>query len=211
MGFHAKDMGGHILLVTVVLANGAIAEISEISGIHSSSPSLALTTSLRFHTHLVPTSIATQTMKAYQQFALSPNLTNHIGTDFEVLKQVSERGVSGLPEPGTGTTLVTGSYINMLGAEVPLTDEAMGAMMEYLGTVGWDSELLYPVEVELYSAVNSAINALPLDDTAFAHRNTLWTFQPYASSLNSLLPYPEEGFVFMDGIVRSIVDNMPPG
>ncbi|KAF5323185.1 hypothetical protein D9758_018062 [Tetrapyrgos nigripes] len=96
----------------------------------------------------------------------------------------------------------------MTPMEVPLTDEAMGAMMEYLGTVGRDGELL---EVELCSGVNSAINALPLDDTAFANRTTLRTFQPYASSPNSLLPYPEEGFGFMDGIVKSIVDNMPPG
>ncbi|KAF5323182.1 hypothetical protein D9758_018061 [Tetrapyrgos nigripes] len=87
--FVLRMWGDNILLVTVVLANGAIAEISEVSLL----PSLALTTSLRFHTHLVPTSIATQPMKAYQQFALSPNLTNHIGTDFQVLKQVSERGV----------------------------------------------------------------------------------------------------------------------
>ncbi|KAF5335646.1 hypothetical protein D9758_017767 [Tetrapyrgos nigripes] len=163
--FVLRMWGDNILLVTVVLANGAIAEISEISGIHSSSPSLALTTSLRFHTHPiplsgrmfaqfvrdVPTSIATQTMEAYKQFALSPNLANG------VLKRASQRGrvrlllsttyfamtpglseeevearfhetlkgfldVTGLPEPGTGTTLVTGSYINMLGAGAVLTN-----------------------------------------------------------------------------------------
>ncbi|KAF5333789.1 hypothetical protein D9758_017175 [Tetrapyrgos nigripes] len=298
-GFASRMWGmtlDNILSATVVLANGTIVEVSEDShselfwGIRGSSSSFAITTSVLFKTHPippsggtfaqfvwdVPTPIATQAFKAYQQWALSPNLTNTIGTDFGVIKGSSARGrvllsllttyfavtpglskeeveaqfnetiapflsSSGLPEPdvNSGSTLVTGSYIDLLGAgavptnglnttatgadmhdtfyaksimapmEVPLTDEAMGGMMDYLGTAGWDVDLFWHVEVELYGGVNSAINAVPLDDTAFAHRDTLWTFQPYASSSNGLPPYPDSAFGFVDGIVSTIVDNMP--
>ena len=54
-------------------------------------------------------------------------------------------------------------------------------------------------QLELYGGPNSAINAVPLDATAFAHRSSLFTIQFYASSPNFQPPYPEEGFSFLDG------------
>ena len=54
-------------------------------------------------------------------------------------------------------------------------------------------------QLELYGGPNSAINAVPLDATAFAHRSSLFTIQFYASSSNFQPPYPEEGFSFLDG------------
>ncbi|THV05853.1 hypothetical protein K435DRAFT_789874 [Dendrothele bispora CBS 962.96] len=97
----------------------------------------------------------------------------------------------------------------MTPQDVPMTEEAMGAMMEYLGTTGFESDTFWHVEIELYGGVDSAINNVPLNSTAFAHRNTLLTFQPYASSSNALPPYPEEAFGFVDGIVTSVTSNMP--
>jgi len=55
--------------------------------------------------------------------------------------------------------------------------------------------------VELYGGTNSAINAVPLDATAFAHRSTRFNFQLYASSANQLPPYPDDGFTFVEGNV----------
>ncbi|THV05859.1 glucooligosaccharide oxidase [Dendrothele bispora CBS 962.96] len=97
----------------------------------------------------------------------------------------------------------------MTPQDVPLTMEAIGDMMEYLGTTGFESDLFWAVEIELYGGVDSAVNAVPLNSTAFGHRNTLFTFQLYTSTLNSLPPFPNEAFGLVDGIVTSITSNMP--
>ncbi|KAK7462246.1 hypothetical protein VKT23_007849 [Stygiomarasmius scandens] len=142
------------------------------------------------------------------------------------------------PDIDLGSKLVSGSWIEVLSAaadptgtlnttsgkdsndtfyakslmtpqDVPLSKEAMGELMEYLGTVGFESDIFWAVETELYGGVGSAINTVPLDSTAFAHRNTLFTFQLYASSPDFLPPFPEEAFGFVDGMASSITSNMP--
>lgn len=64
------------------------------------------------------------------------------------------------------------------------------------------------MEVELWGGPNSAINQVGLDDTAFVHRNSLFTIQFQSGSDEGSYP---EGFGFLDGMVASIVDNMPKG
>lgn len=65
------------------------------------------------------------------------------------------------------------------------------------------------VQLELYGGSNSAINAVPLNSTAFAKRDTLFTMQLYASSSNFEPPYPDAGFTFLDKMVASIISNSP--
>ncbi|KAF5345995.1 hypothetical protein D9758_013863 [Tetrapyrgos nigripes] len=93
--------------------------------------------------------------------------------------------------------------------EVPMTEDAVGAFITYLGTEGFSSNTSWFVEVELYGGTNSAINKVPLDETAFAHRSARFNFQLYASSANKLPPYPDFGFTFVDGMANSITSNMP--
>ncbi|KAF7370993.1 Glucooligosaccharide oxidase [Mycena sanguinolenta] len=76
-------------------------------------------------------------------------------------------------------------------------------------TDGFSSDTDWFVEVELYGGSNSAINAVPLDSTAFAKRDTLFTIQFYASSEGNSPPYPADGFSFLNGMVSSIVSNSP--
>jgi hypothetical protein len=61
--------------------------------------------------------------------------------------------------------------------------------------------------VELYGGSASAINAVPLDSTAFAKRDTLFTIQFVSAS--AAPPYPAAGFTFLDGMVASILNNEP--
>ncbi|KAK7462245.1 hypothetical protein VKT23_007848 [Stygiomarasmius scandens] len=210
---------------------------------------------------------ASSTFSSWQSFALSSSLPTTFGGELGILKgsaygrvQVAFLGsyfgsadqaefnktvepfLSGLPEPDVslGSTLVSGSWIEVLAAgaaptgvlnttmggkdandtfyakslmtpqDVPLTEEAMGALMEYLGTEGFESNTFWHVEIELYGGVESAVNAVPLNSTAFAHRNTLFTFQPYASSPNFLPPFPEEAFGFVDVRVGSCLPAVAP-
>jgi hypothetical protein len=51
--------------------------------------------------------------------------------------------------------------------------------------------------MELWGGKGSAINAVPFDATAFAHRDVHFTLQLMSVSTN--LTYPEDGFAFMDG------------
>ncbi|KAF5390778.1 hypothetical protein D9757_004482 [Collybiopsis confluens] len=139
---------------------------------------------------------------------VSANLTS--GSWIEVLEYlatgVGPLNTSGQPDIGSDTFYAKSLMTPM---DVPLTNASMTAMVKYLAEEGFNSSDFWHVEVELYGGKGSAINQVLLDDTAFAHRNTLFTFQPYASSSNLLPPYPETGFGFVDGIVDSITSNMP--
>ncbi|KAJ6589294.1 glucooligosaccharide oxidase [Mycena capillaripes] len=97
----------------------------------------------------------------------------------------------------------------MTPSGVPMSPAAITAFVAYMAKEGFSSNTAWFVEVELYGGSNSAINAVPLDSTAFAKRDTLFTIQFYASSSNSAPPYPTSGFTFLDGMVASILNNSP--
>ncbi|KAJ7580899.1 hypothetical protein C8J56DRAFT_1103208 [Mycena floridula] len=92
---------------------------------------------------------------------------------------------------------------------VPMSQDAMSTFITYLGNEGFKFNGSWFVEVELYGGSNSAINSVPLDATAFAHRNKRFNMQLYASAPNSAPPFPDYGFTFVEGMVSSIVSNMP--
>ncbi|KAF9460062.1 glucooligosaccharide oxidase [Collybia nuda] len=91
----------------------------------------------------------------------------------------------------------------------PMSLKARTAFANYLANEGFDSKTEWFVQVELYGGKNSAINAVPADATAFAHRSSTFTIQFYASSPGMQPPYPQYGFTFLDGIVNSITSNSP--
>ncbi|KAK7043874.1 hypothetical protein VNI00_008040 [Paramarasmius palmivorus] len=93
--------------------------------------------------------------------------------------------------------------------EEPLTEEAARTFITYLANEGFDSGTSWFVEVEVYGGSNSAVTAVPVQETAFVHRNTRFTFQLYASSSTAQPPYPESGFTFVDGMASSIISQMP--
>ena len=55
----------------------------------------------------------------------------------------------------------------------------------------------------VYGGGKSAINAVPPDETAFAHRNAFLVYQLYASSESK--PYPEDGIPFVAGMATALV------
>jgi hypothetical protein len=129
------------------------------------------------------------------------------GTYIEALTAIAVGNMNTTTQPDSNDTYYAKSL--MAPMNVPLTNVSMTALVTYLAEVGFNSSDFWHVEVELYGGNGSAINQVPLNDTAFAHRNTLFTFQPYASSPNLLPPYPNSGFGFVDGMVSSLTSNMP--
>lgn len=91
----------------------------------------------------------------------------------------------------------------------PISDKALNAFTTYLAYQGFSSNLNWFVQMELYGGKNSVLNSVPVDATAFARRNALWTFQFYASSPNYNPPFPSSGFSFLDNMVNSITSNSP--
>ncbi|KAJ7148097.1 glucooligosaccharide oxidase [Mycena crocata] len=156
--------------------------------------------------------------------------------DAKALSALNAPYLKTLPKP-TSTTITPGTYINsvsvlagqalntsaapdvsdtfytkslMTPEGVPMSAAAINAFATYMATQGFSSNTNWFVEVELYGGgKNSFINAVPLDSTAFAKRDTLFTIQFYASSSSGAPPYPAAGFTFMDGMVASIVNNSP--
>ncbi|KAJ7614661.1 glucooligosaccharide oxidase [Mycena polygramma] len=145
--------------------------------------------------------------------------------------------VKTLPKP-SWSTISPGSYINsvsvlagqnlntstapdgndtfytkslMTPSAAPMSAAAIKAFVTYMAVQGVASDTDWFVEVDLYGGNNSAINAVPLDSTAFAKRDTLFTIQMYASSSNAAPPYPADGFTFVDGVAASILSNSPAG
>ncbi|KAI5826540.1 FAD-binding domain-containing protein [Schizophyllum commune Tattone D] len=88
-----------------------------------------------------------------------------------------------------------------------LSQASMDAFIEYLATDGYDTELGWFVEIELYGGANSAINAVPVDTTSFAHRDKLFNLQLYAYEPTTTSLYPDSGFSFVDGMANSVVQN----
>ncbi|KAG6917469.1 hypothetical protein DXG01_002446 [Tephrocybe rancida] len=97
----------------------------------------------------------------------------------------------------------------MTPESVPMSEEAIGAFVEYLATEGFVSKTEWFVQVELYGGANSAINDVPVDATAFAHRGSTFTIQFYASAPGKVPPFPEYGFAFMDKMVETLTLNSP--
>jgi len=97
----------------------------------------------------------------------------------------------------------------MTPERAPISDAAVRAFVEHLANEGFASKTEWFVQLELYGGKNSAINAVPADATAFAHRSSTFTIQFYASAPGKVPPYPEYGFKFMDDVVKSLTDNNP--
>ncbi|KAJ7485395.1 hypothetical protein FB451DRAFT_55770 [Mycena latifolia] len=96
----------------------------------------------------------------------------------------------------------------MTPESVPMSVAAIEALVTYIATKGFSSNMDWFVLFELFGGTNSAINAVPLDATAFAKRDTLFTIQ-FFSHFNPTLPYPATGFTLVDGMVESVLANSP--
>ncbi|KAF8069843.1 glucooligosaccharide oxidase [Lyophyllum atratum] len=128
------------------------------------------------------------------------------------------------------TTIRTGTYLNsvkilaedsldehdtfyakslMTPDSSPMSDAAILAFTKYLTTQGSSAKTPWFVQIELYGGKNSAVNAVAPDATAFAHRNSTFTIQFYASSPGYKPPYPASGFTFMDDMVKTLTSNSP--
>ncbi|KIY70559.1 Glucooligosaccharide oxidase [Cylindrobasidium torrendii FP15055 ss-10] len=107
--------------------------------------------------------------------------------------------------PNAYATFYTKSLMTPEGE--PMTRDALEAFVTYLATIVPPSELTWIVEVELYGGSNSAMNAIPVNNTSFAHRDTKFNLQ--ISGYNAAPPFPKEGYTFVQGITSSIIDNMP--
>ncbi|KAL1748652.1 hypothetical protein HDZ31DRAFT_71456 [Schizophyllum fasciatum] len=103
-------------------------------------------------------------------------------------------------------------YIKSLMVPEPdgFSPSAIEAFIAYLTSeMSVTLDLSWFVEIELYGGTNSAINAVPANETAFAHRNKMFTLQMTALSPDFQPPFPEEGFAFIDGMADSIIQNEP--
>ncbi|KAJ3536720.1 hypothetical protein NMY22_g5907 [Coprinellus aureogranulatus] len=109
--------------------------------------------------------------------------------------------------PNTHSTFYVKSLITP--QKEPLTVEAMNAFIAYIANEGFDTDLGWFLQIGLLGGTNSQINSVPADETAFPHRDSLYMMQLYAYTQGDVLPFPEHGFTFVDGIVESFTNNMP--
>ncbi|SCV73740.1 BQ2448_6170 [Microbotryum intermedium] len=87
-----------------------------------------------------------------------------------------------------------------------ITEDAAKAYFTYLQHT--ETNTKWFLEVNLYGGAGSAINAVPLTQSSFAHRSMLLTFQMYASSSTYSNPYPDQGFSFVSGMYDALVNPM---
>ncbi|KAK1219137.1 hypothetical protein PQX77_018156 [Marasmius sp. AFHP31] len=126
------------------------------------------------------------------------------GTYIDSVKELGG-GLDTSSKADTRDTFHTRSLMTPVGE--PLSEDAVGRFVRYLSEEGWRSDTSWFMQIELYGGPNSKVNAVPVDESAFVRRDTLFTWQLYASSSNNEPPYPEEGFTFVDGAVNSIVGD----
>ncbi|KIY45646.1 FAD-binding domain-containing protein [Fistulina hepatica ATCC 64428] len=121
--------------------------------------------------------------------------------------KIMNGGTLSTSAPDTHDTFYAKSLV--IPESAPLTNDALESWINYLATVGYDTDLKWFVQIELYGGSNSAINSVPLKDTSFGFRDALFVLQLYASSPNYQPPYPDHGLTFLDDMVNAIVLNMP--
>ncbi|KAF5365881.1 hypothetical protein D9757_011047 [Collybiopsis confluens] len=131
------------------------------------------------------------------------------GSYIDSVSQLSESPLDTSSGPDATDTFYAKSIMTPEGD--PMTLEACTSFMQYLSTKGFSSNTNWFVEVELYGGPNSKIREIANDATAFSRRDTLFTFQLYASSSNYKPPYPKEGFSFLDGMADSVTSKMHSG
>ncbi|KDE06459.1 hypothetical protein MVLG_03243 [Microbotryum lychnidis-dioicae p1A1 Lamole] len=87
-----------------------------------------------------------------------------------------------------------------------ITEEAANAFFSYLQNT--ETTTQWFVEIDLYGGAGSYINSVPLNQSSFAPRSSLLTFQLYASSPTLNNPFPDYGFSYVDGMYNALVDPM---
>ncbi|KAF8508807.1 glucooligosaccharide oxidase [Hysterangium stoloniferum] len=112
-------------------------------------------------------------------------------------------------DPDTHDTFYVKSLLTP--AASPMSTAAMTNFIFYLAFDGFASATSWFIQVDLLGGQNSQIAAAGVNFNAFAHRNSLFLFQLYANSPNHNLPYPADGFSFLDGAVSKITSNSPTG
>ncbi|KAK1225377.1 hypothetical protein PQX77_011687 [Marasmius sp. AFHP31] len=145
------------------------------------------------------------------------------GTYIDSVKELGG-GLDTSSKADTRDTFYARSLMTPVGE--PLSGDAVGRFVRYLSEEGWRSNTVrshtrcvFPrihmfttVLVVVYASqtvrwINSKVNAVPVEESAFVRRDTLFTWQLYASSSNNEPPFSEEGFTFVDGVVNSIVGD----
>ncbi|TRM63339.1 hypothetical protein BD626DRAFT_496353 [Schizophyllum amplum] len=110
-------------------------------------------------------------------------------------------------KPDSNDTFYTKSLV--IPEAEPMTDEALTAWFDYNANEGFDSDLQWFLQIQMYGGNGSVINQVDTDATAYAHRSSLYTYQLYASSPNLLPPFPDNGYTFLDDMVDIITSSMP--
>ncbi|SGY20155.1 BQ5605_C017g08497 [Microbotryum silenes-dioicae] len=114
---------------------------------------------------------------------------------------LSTKGKTGFRDCFYAKSLMTPDSPNQL-----ITTDAALAFFTYLQKTATTTNWF--VEIDLYGGAGSAINAVPLNQSSFAHRSSLLSFQMYASSKTYGNPYPEDGFDFVSGMYDALLNPM---
>ncbi|PPQ72041.1 hypothetical protein CVT24_008082 [Panaeolus cyanescens] len=99
----------------------------------------------------------------------------------------------------------------MTPSDAPMSRRAVAEFVKFCATAGFDSTMIWLVEIEQYGGATSMINKVPLDSTSFGRRDALFTIQFLGAPGNNSPPFPDEDFSLLDGMASSIVNNMPSG
>ncbi|KXN89297.1 Reticuline oxidase [Leucoagaricus sp. SymC.cos] len=91
----------------------------------------------------------------------------------------------------------------------PIATESWDAFANYLANQGFSTSLDWFIEIEEFGGPKSAVNAVPVDDTSFVTRDALFLIQFYGYTDDVNANFPGSGFTLVDGMVNSIITNMP--
>ncbi|KAJ6478075.1 glucooligosaccharide oxidase [Mycena vitilis] len=107
--------------------------------------------------------------------------------------------------PDTNDTFYVSSLVTP--QEAPMDDNTRLQFMQHLATEGFDTPLDWFIQAGLYGGNASAINAVPVDATAYAHRDSMFTMQVQVTQTPVVT---DDAFSFVHGVVNNITGNTPP-
>ncbi|KAJ6582397.1 glucooligosaccharide oxidase [Mycena capillaripes] len=127
------------------------------------------------------------------------------GTWIDNLAQLNSGPLDTSLRPDTNDTFYVKSLVTP--EEVPMDNNTRLLFMEHLATEGFSTSLNWFIQMGLYGGNSSQINAVPVDATAYAHRDSMFTMQVQVTEVPVVT---DEGFAFVEGVVNTITDSMPP-
>ncbi|KZN93018.1 Reticuline oxidase [Penicillium chrysogenum] len=227
LGLMSRQWGtalDHVLEAEIVLANSSIVTASDTQNqdvfwaIKGAAASFGIVTQFKVRTQEIPKGAVQYTytfsqgdvfdkvklFKAWQAIVAKPNITRNYSTELTIFQEAhaAENYLVSI-----GGALLTSFYSKSVSFTVDelFTEHALVALFTFLDSAPKNSQNWWVI----FDLEGGATNDVPMNATAYAHRDAVMWMQSYA--VVGLEPSTFLARKFLDSLHQVVMENRPPG